>query len=187
MTEEDKKAKRAAYMREWSRKNPEKAKEAAAKSRLKRRAAQAELTKKHYRENAEAYKVRSRIWSSENKTRKNESAKEWRKENTESVKQTAEKYRTGNGRHIVAAATRRRQAQKLKATPAWANKSAIAELYREAAELTKNSGSKWHVDHIVPPLSEHVCGLHVEWNLKVLHWRENIMKSNKNWPDAWSV
>lgn len=42
------------------------------------------------------------------------------------------------------------------------------------------------VDHIVPKISPVVCGLHVDWNLQVLHWLPNARKGNFWWPDMWN-
>lgn len=75
------------------------------------------------------------------------------------------------------AATARRHASKLKATPPWADKKLIALLYKEAASIGL------HVDHIVPLQSPLVCGLHVENNLQMLSQKENIQKNNRVWPD----
>jgi 5-methylcytosine-specific restriction endonuclease McrA len=46
-------------------------------------------------------------------------------------------------------------------------------------ELTKLTGERYVVDHIVPLISDEVCGLHVPWNLRVITQEENLRKSNK--------
>ncbi len=69
------------------------------------------------------------------------------------------------------------------ATPAWADREAIAKFYRNAAQLTAETGIPHDVDHIVPLVSPFVCGLHCEANLRVVQMRENRRKSNLTWPD----
>lgn len=71
------------------------------------------------------------------------------------------------------------------ATPKWADRHKIAEFYREAKRLTRLTGELHVVDHTVPKISDLVCGLHVEHNLQVIHWRENTDKSNIWWPGMW--
>lgn len=78
----------------------------------------------------------------------------------------------------------RRNARKILASPAWANVSAMKAVYVRAAELTKETGIKHHVDHVVPLQSRKVCGLHVENNLQILTAKQNQEKSNKWWPDS---
>lgn len=68
------------------------------------------------------------------------------------------------------------------ATPKWVSeehKKAIRKLYLEAMRLTKLTGERYVVDHIVPLISDEVCGLHVPWNLRVMTQEENLRKSNK--------
>ena len=68
------------------------------------------------------------------------------------------------------------------ATPKWLNaeqKLTIRNLYLQAMELTRITGERYVVDHIVPLISDEVCGLHVPWNLRVITQEENLKKSNK--------
>jgi len=64
------------------------------------------------------------------------------------------------------------------ATPAWADKESIKEIYQLAAKLTESTGIMHEVDHIVPLTNKLVCGLHVPHNLRVVTFEENRKKSN---------
>jgi 5-methylcytosine-specific restriction endonuclease McrA len=68
------------------------------------------------------------------------------------------------------------------ATPPWvtkAQKQTMRHLYEQATQLTKITGERYVVDHIVPLINPIVCGLHVPWNLRVITQEENLKKSNK--------
>ena len=68
------------------------------------------------------------------------------------------------------------------ATPPWITKDQklqMRQMYLEAQRLTKLTGERYVVDHIVPLINESVCGLHVPWNLRIMTQEENLKKSNK--------
>lgn len=83
----------------------------------------------------------------------------------------------------VNAACAARKARKRQATPAWANKFFIEEIYDLAQRRTKATGIEWQVDHIVPLKHPLVQGLHVEHNLRVIPAVENLKKKNSWWPN----
>lgn len=53
------------------------------------------------------------------------------------------------------------------------------KIYEQARKLTKDTGIKYHVDHIVPLNSTLISGLHVPWNLRIIESNENFSKNNK--------
>jgi hypothetical protein len=65
-----------------------------------------------------------------------------------------------------------RKANKLNATPPWANLNLITEFYL-------NCPDGYQVDHIIPLNNSIVCGLHTVENLQYLTKEENLKKSNK--------
>ena len=76
----------------------------------------------------------------------------------------------------------KRRANKLERTPSWLTVNQHEEMnmfYIEAKTREKETGIKFHVDHIVPLLGETVCGLHVPWNLQVITAYDNLVKGNR--------
>jgi hypothetical protein len=81
---------------------------------------------------------------------------------------------------------KRRRRREARATPKWLTpwqKAWIRALYKLADLLTKATGEMYVVDHIVPLDGKIVCGLHVPWNMRVIHWRANAVKGCGSWPD----
>ncbi|MBB3009990.1 hypothetical protein [Cupriavidus alkaliphilus] len=101
---------------------------------------------------------------------------------------------TGEGRTFVSATGKRysrssadkenakfarRRAAKRNAAVAWADPVKIGWFYAEAQRISASTGIKHHVDHIVPLVSDIVCGLHNEFNLQVLPGLDNLRKHNR--------
>jgi len=71
------------------------------------------------------------------------------------------------------------RARKRNAYVPWADQIKLRAFYDEAQRLTKETGTEYQVDHIIPLKGKHVCGLHVEINLRVITKTENLQKNNK--------
>ena len=102
---------------------------------------------------------------------------EWR---NKKLQKTKEWY--SNNKEAQIAYANKKKAKKLKALPCWADKKQIKNIYKQAAIKTKETGIKYHVDHIYPLRSPFLCGLHVETNLQIITAEENLKKRNMHWP-----
>lgn len=68
------------------------------------------------------------------------------------------------------------------ATPPWsgvADRLRIKDLQRLSRLISRVTGIRHVVDHIVPLLGENVCGLNIPVNMRIIVERENLGKSNK--------
>ena len=134
---------------------------------------QAKSDKKRYQANIEESRSNARnkrkLERSLNPKMHRDKNSQWRKNNSDKI----------NARNA------KRRAIKLRATPTWAEneKLDIQKLYTQAKQLSKVTGLKYHVDHIVPLNSSIVQGLHCLANLQILEAKENITKNNLIWPD----
>lgn len=111
---------------------------------------------------------------------------EYAKKNREKKRaydQKARRVRYHKGRLGKLATTNSRRGRKRAATPAWANEFFIGEAYRLSVLRSHLTGIQWEVDHIVPIVSNLVCGLHCEQNLQVIPEYLNKKKTNLYWPD----
>lgn len=123
----------------------------------------------NYRGNSDRYAEIKRSWVQRNRDRRKAIIRRY------TVKHAAKLH----------AKVRERQALKLTALPAWADRAAMTVYYREAKRLTRETGVRHEVDHIVPLQGRTVCGLHCEANLQILPKEENLRKLNRHWPDMW--
>jgi len=147
--------------------------------------------RKQYRDrNKEAKAIYDKQYHTINKEKNAEYHKKWNIANKEKIAEQKLEYRTRtkgqraewsrqyrkSNKEQMAAKSAKRRAYKLNQTPDDANPEKIMELYKEARELEKSTGIKYHVDHIIP-LSK--GGLHHEDNLQVITATENLRKGAK--------
>jgi hypothetical protein len=67
--------------------------------------------------------------------------------------------------------------------PDWVDRSSLRSLKAKAAALTVTTGIEHHLDHDIPVHHPRVCGLSVPWNVKIVHAKHNMRKSNRWNPD----
>lgn len=84
-----------------------------------------------------------------------------------------------NNPHILRASKARRRALELNATPPWVDHEAMKVVYKECIRITKETGIRHEVDHVVPLSNKRVSGLHVVHNLQIIPFKENRNKSNR--------
>ena len=97
------------------------------------------------------------------------------------VRQYKDRHKEKNPEYYKALTSVRKRRHR-NATPSWITKEQklqIRQMYLQAQKLTKMTGERYVVDHIIPLINDSVCGLHLPWNLRVMTQEENLKKSNK--------
>lgn len=160
----------------WASKNPESIKRSNARQYEKRRALRPPLVRKEKKKPDWKYEYQK------NREQNLQKQAAWRERNREALR---ERYRLYSKLHKAKCREKfqRYRAKKYSAVPRWANIAAMREIYSTAAWLTKTTGVKHHVDHVIPLNSPMVQGFHCESNLEILTAYKNISKSNRTWPD----
>ncbi len=156
-------ADRSAYGRAWREQNPEKVEANKAKSQARRKERWAKFLadeRRRYAERAEEICDRQREYRARNPAARAAVLQRWRERN-----------RGKSRAHAASWRARRRMAM-----PQWADRSAINAIYAQAVKISRETGVKHDVDHIVPLRGKNVCGLHVHWNLQILTASENKRK-----------
>lgn len=117
--------------------------------------------------NLDAFRERERAAAKRHSAARQAYNKKWMKVN-------GHRYRAANvarvSKYVIA---------KINAVPKWADLQSIKSIYEEAAMVTKVTGIRQHVDHIIPLRGKTVCGLHVHTNLRIVPYYENCSKGNK--------
>ena len=114
----------------------------------------------------------------ENRERLNEAARLARAKNPEKARAACRAWEKLNS-HKKAESRARRRALQHEATPAWADRSKMTDIYKQSRSISEQTGIPHEVDHIYPLRSRVVCGLHIETNLRIIPANENRIKSNK--------
>jgi hypothetical protein len=120
----------------------------------------------------------SKSWHRRNKERHNELTKRWYAENTDKhLENSRSWYQANKARKLETVTAREKRC--ILATPTWADRELIKELYELARKLTEQTGIPHEVDHVIPLQGKEVCGLHIAENMQVITAKENRQKSNK--------
>ena len=129
-------------------------------------------SKKYYKDNIEKVKAYGLSHRLANKDKINARGLKYYANNKEKVNAANKSWRIRN-KGTINALTAKRRALAKKASPAWADKELIKDMYIEAKY------QNMQVDHIIPLQSKTVCGLHWEGNLQLLTASENQSKGNR--------
>lgn len=145
--------------------------------------------KAHYEANKEKYVELNKRWKAANPDRlkeqpsrskcyhKPEVQRAYRERNADRIRDKArERFKTDpkyKALNALNAAKRRR------AACAWADATRVRTFYEEAARMTAETGVRYDVDHVVPLNHPLVCGLHNEFNLRVITASENRSRRNR--------
>lgn len=120
---------------------------------------------KRYYNNRDENIKKTTLWQQQNKEKVNLKNSKWAKNNRDKTSSNLAKYK----------------AKKIHATPKWlsiADLIEIREFYKLANLITKITGIKYEVDHIIPLQGQNISGLHVPSNLQVITKSENARKKN---------
>jgi len=177
-----KKVAKAEYDRQYRAKNAEKIK--AQKKAWGQSEKKKEYDKKWASENRARSNAIKKAWAARNpekvaayfeanKERKLDHMRDYYKKNADALKAKTIEWRNANPSHANALSGKRRRAVAV-ATPSWANKDKMNEIYKAARSEGKE------VDHVIPLQGKLVCGLHVETNMVVVTMTENRRKGARH-------
>jgi hypothetical protein len=107
--------------------------------------------------------------------------KQFYENNKDKVLKECKRYRSKHRSKYIAHCVNRK-ALKLRATPKWLTENQLKQIesyYYFSNLLSKDTNTKYSVDHIIPLKGKYVTGLHVPWNLQIMSLKENLSKGNR--------
>jgi len=175
-----------AREREFHKKDPSKNNSKNKRWRTKNPEKQAAIAKRSYnKRDIEKTKKQAKISRDKNKDSINKRQRGQYDKNKEKLRPTRKKWEKENSDKRAAIVAKRR-AIKIQATPKHLTEedySKIKLFYTLSRKMTKETGIKHEVDHIIPLNSDMVSGFHHWNNLQVLPRVINREKSNNIRPD----
>ncbi|MHB1231570.1 MAG: hypothetical protein ACYCZQ_03165 [Burkholderiales bacterium] len=139
-----------------------------------------EYHKSYHQQNRERISEYNKSYNERNKEQLSERRKSCYEQSKSQLSEYHKSYRFANP-HIYNKCNSQRRAQKLNATPLWANDEYVVRfIYKLASVFSKCLNEKVEVDHIVPLKGKKVCGLHIAHNMQLLTESQNSQKSNKH-------
>lgn len=151
----------ACYLKDFRKRNPEKAKQ---------------YNKANREKHGDKYRAydRARGKTPERRALNNKVSAAWRAKNIDHDRAVKRAYYRANKDKAVLKKVIRNSRSK-RATPAWLT----PEMKRQISEVYRLRPVGYHVDHIIPLCGKNVSGLNVPWNLQYLPATENLKKGNR--------
>lgn len=121
-----------------------------------------DLGKVAYAKRREKSIAEAKAWAQKNRAKRRQHANNWHKRHRDKSSAAFYKYMAAKNNRM----------------PAWADLDAIRVFYEIARRVTKCTGIRFEVDHVIPLRGRTVSGLHVPTNLRVIPKSMNSKKSN---------
>lgn len=177
--------------KQWSTDNKEYSKRYKKQYRKNKAEHVLEQRQQYYKDHKEYINERNKQWNKDNEEHIKLYKKEWAKQNyiinKEYINYRNKNYKKNNpGKNALY--LERRDNYIKKYTPIWYELELVTQIYLKRDELNKKwklkGKDRYQVDHIIPIISDTVCGLHCWANLQLLDSELNRSKYN-NYQKDW--